>query len=72
MVNAPRAIDRSRERALCQHIPFRARSPSSSTMGVCILTGKTTTGTVAARDIIKLTETREIPPYLWVHPDYDR
>jgi hypothetical protein len=47
VVNAPRAIDRSRERALCQHIPFRRRSPSSSTMGVCILTGKTTTGTVA-------------------------
>jgi hypothetical protein len=46
VVNAPRAIDRSRERALCQHIPFRRRSPSSSTMGVCILTGKTTTGTV--------------------------
>jgi hypothetical protein len=26
----------------------------------------------AARDMIKLTETREITPYLWVHPDEER
>jgi hypothetical protein len=37
--------------------------------GCTIITGKTTTGTVAAH-VIKLT--REITPYLCVHPDEDR
>jgi len=26
----------------------------------------------AARHMIKLTETRQITPYLWVHPDEER
>jgi hypothetical protein len=40
--------------------------------GCTIITGKTTTGTVATVHMIKLTETREITPYLWVHPDEER
>jgi hypothetical protein len=35
-----------------------------------IITGKTTTGTMATCTRDKLT--REITPYLWVHPDEDR